>query len=110
MYAIRSYYDSSITEVKQMELFVEEPLSDYKQVVRSNEDVLTSILENKSHLPPLRFDCGSEDLLIEFNRTLHQELLNHGIDHVYQEYPGGHQWEYWQEHLVDTLQFFDKAI
>ncbi|MDW7691223.1 alpha/beta hydrolase-fold protein [Flammeovirgaceae bacterium SG7u.111] len=99
---------SSITEVGQMELFVEEPLSAYKQKVRANEDAFTSILENRDSLPPLRFDCGNTDELIDYNRTLHQQLVEKKIDHSYEEFEGGHQWEYWQEHLVDTLLFFDK--
>ncbi|MFY0607622.1 MAG: esterase family protein [Cyclobacteriaceae bacterium] len=99
---------SSITEVGQMSLFVEEAIGEYKPEERANEDVLTSILEHRSTLPPLRFDCGSSDLLIEYNRALHQSLLDAGVDHSYQEFEGEHEWVYWQEHLVDTLEFFNQ--
>lgn len=101
---------SSITEVGQMKHFTEEPVEAYRQEVRADEDVLTSIIEYRHHLPPLRFDCGSEDLLIEYNRNLHQELTRHGIAHLYQEFPGGHQWTYWQQHLADTLLYFDYLL
>ena len=99
---------SSMTEVDQMKLFVEEPLEAYRQKIRANEDVFSSIIENKDGLPPLRFDCGVDDELIEFNRKLHKSLQQSKIKHDYQEFEGGHQWTYWQEHLIDTLLFFDK--
>ncbi|MFY0689914.1 MAG: esterase family protein [Cyclobacteriaceae bacterium] len=101
---------SSITEVGQMKLFVEEPIEAYRQEVRSDEDALTSLIENRRELPPLRFDCGVDDELIEYNRVLHSELDSAGVDHIYQEFSGGHQWEYWQEHLEDTLLFFEGVL
>ncbi|MEM9328192.1 MAG: alpha/beta hydrolase-fold protein [Bacteroidota bacterium] len=101
---------SAITEISQMELFVEEPISHYRQAARFDEDAFTAILRNRSTLPPLRFDCGETDLLIEHNRQLHAELEAAGIDHIYQEFPGGHEWPYWQVHLEDTLLFFESIL
>ncbi|WP_281613633.1 alpha/beta hydrolase-fold protein [Flammeovirga sp. SubArs3] len=99
---------SSITEIDQMKLFVEEDISNYKQAYRIDEDVFTAVLDNKEHLPPFRFDCGSSDELISYNRQLHKDLTVNNIPHEYEEFEGGHQWEYWQEHLEDTLKFFDR--
>lgn len=101
---------SSITNIQQMPLFVEEPLSNYQQSDKINEDVFTAILANRKTLPPLRFDCGKTDLLIEYNRQLHADLEKEGIAHTYQEFEGEHSWKYWQEHLVDTLLFFDSLM
>ncbi len=98
---------SAITEVSQMKLFVEEPLEAYSQTDKGHESVFTGIIENKAILPPLRFDCGNSDELISYNRKLHEELENEGIKHIYEEFEGGHQWEYWQKHLDDTLLFFN---
>jgi hypothetical protein len=39
---------------------------------------------------PLRFDCGTEDPLVEANRRLHSDLTAHGVRHRYQEFPGYH--------------------
>jgi putative tributyrin esterase len=97
---------SSITNVAQMKMFVEEPLAAYEQIPETG-NVLTSILQHKDQLPPMRFDCGIDDELIEYNRILHKQLDDHSIAHIYEEFPGSHQWKYWQEHLVDTLVFFD---
>ncbi len=61
-------------------------------------------------LPHLRFDCGSDDALIEHNRTLHRDLEAARIPHVYEEFSGGHTWDYWHAHLADTLRFFGVCL
>ena len=101
---------SSITSLEQMNLFVEEPLDNFAQDVKTDEDVFLTMLKNSAELPPLRFDCGKDDLLIEHNRKLHQQLQESNIMHTYQEFGGAHEWEYWEEHLEDTLLFFDKLL
>jgi S-formylglutathione hydrolase FrmB len=68
--------------------------------------VLEAMLASRDRLPPLRFDCGTEDTLIGVNRQLHQQLDEAGIAHTYEEFPGAHSWEYWNEHLADSLKFF----
>ncbi|RYD93342.1 MAG: esterase family protein [Sphingobacteriales bacterium] len=97
---------SSITSLPQMKLFVEEDLANYEQSDKTDEDVLATMLKNKSSLPPIRFDCGTTDLLIEYNRLLHQQMLDNNIPHDYEEHPGGHEWEYWATHIKTSLKFF----
>lgn len=97
---------SSITRLEEMALFVEEDTAIYQQPDPERENVIDLLLKNKDRLPPLRFDCGTEDELIEGNRTLHKELVAAGIAHTYEEFSGGHEWPYWEEHLRDTLRFF----
>ncbi len=53
----------------------------------------------------IRFDCGTEDKLLESNRQFHAHLEALGIEHEYIEYPGGHSWDYWDEHIRQTLAF-----
>ncbi|MBO0939568.1 esterase family protein [Fibrella sp. HMF5335] len=103
-----AYGLSSITHLDQLPLFVEEPRSDYAQVDPTDESVLALMMKNRDHLPPFCFDCGTDDLLIEHNRLLHQELVKAQIPHGYAEHPGGHEWPYWEEHLTDVLLFFDQ--
>ncbi len=97
---------SSITDLEQMPLFVEEPLEGYLQGDVMENSVWSMIRNNPDNLPKLRFDCGTEDLLIEYNRKLHQQLQDYHIDHTYEEFPGEHEWKYWGEHIKDTLKFF----
>lgn len=98
---------SSITEFTQMDRFVEEPLESYG-VRAEDASVLETALTHKERLPALRFDCGVDDLLIEDNRALHRELAQRGVDHIYEEFPGGHEWEYWEKHLEDSLRYFER--
>ncbi len=101
---------SSITEVEQMSLFVEEPLESYMQAVK-NENSVWGIIQNHSgQLPKIRFDCGKNDPLIAHNRTLHEQLESAEIDHTYEEFTGAHEWPYWQEHISDSLRFFNSHL
>ncbi|MGM8362026.1 alpha/beta hydrolase [Flavobacterium sp. ARAG 55.4] len=99
---------SSITNKNQMHLFVEEDESNYNQADSINEDVFGLQLKNRDKLPPFRFDCGKDDLLIDYNRRLHQALEANTIPHTYQEFEGAHEWPYWQEHIKDSLLFFNQ--
>lgn len=101
---------SSITSLEQMKLFVEEEISQYFQQSKTDEDVFETIKKYREQLPPLRFDCGTDDLLIEHNRKLHESLKEQGIEHTYQENPGEHEWPYWEKHIGDSLRFFGKII
>ena len=56
-------------------------------------------------LPRLRVDCGTDDFLIEDNRTFNRQLVDAGVDHQYVEYPGSHTWEYWDEHVREAIEF-----
>ena len=97
---------SSITHFDQMKLFVE----DYnllQSMVTVQDGVVDWMITHKDRLPPFRFDCGTNDLLIEQNRMLHHELTEHDIPHIYKEYDGEHSWGYWKEHVGETFRFFD---
>lgn len=58
-----------------------------------------------ARLPALRIDCGVDDFLLEANRAFHTHLVQLGLPHEYAEYPGDHNWEYWNEHVRETIAF-----
>lgn len=101
---------SAITSLAQMALFVEEGLENYRQSHKADEDVFCTIQENRDTLPPIRFDCGVNDLLIDYNRELHRKMLDSGVPHIYEEYAGEHEWPYWQEHIGKSLSFFGDQL
>ncbi len=102
---------SSITDIDDMRKFVEEPIADYLALApRPELSAAHWILAAAENLPPLRFDCGTEDLLLESNRVLHRELERANIPHEYYEHPGGHEWTYWQEYVRHTLHFTDRHM
>lgn len=60
--------------------------------------------------PAISFDCGTEDELLDRNRDLHRHLEAIGLEHHYAEYPGGHTWDYWDEHVQEALAQHAKAL
>jgi len=55
--------------------------------------------------PALYFDCGVEDFLLAHNRDFHAHLQRLQIAHTYHEFPGSHNWEYWDLHIREALAF-----
>ncbi|MBD2502058.1 alpha/beta hydrolase [Anabaena azotica] len=51
-------------------------------------------------------DTGSSDRdEVKESKDFSQELARLNIYHVFREYSGGHTWQYWREHLADSLTF-----
>lgn len=97
---------SSITDIAQMPMFVEESTENYEQEDVHENSVLGVLQKYGNEIPKLRFDCGTEDDLISYNRELHSELNTAEIKHVYEEFTGAHEWTYWGEHIKKSLLFF----
>lgn len=57
----------------------------------------------KSPLPYLYVSCGTEDFLLDSNKKFVAMCneFNRSVDIEY--YPGSHNWEYWDTHIVDVL-------
>ncbi len=65
---------------------------------------------DRSKLPAIRFDCGTEDGLLEDSRDFHKHLEKLGIEHEYEEFPGSHNWGYWDVHVQEALAFHARAL
>jgi putative tributyrin esterase len=100
---------SSATHKDQFRDLVGERLRDWSDAPE-DRSVLDALLQQPTALPTIRFDCGMEDFLIEPNRELHQALVAAGVPHTYEEFPGEHTWDYWENHLHDSLRFFGRMI
>ncbi len=55
--------------------------------------------------PKLFMACGTEDGLLDANRTLRDFFLESGLDVTYHESKGGHTWDFWDEYILKTLQW-----
>lgn len=90
--------------------------ADFRRIFGANpqgsEKDLFALAErvDKATLPKLWLDCGTEDFLIEDNRAFHAHLQQLGISHEYHEFPGGHTWDYWDEHIQQVLEFVMAAM
>lgn len=67
-------------------------------------------LRDRKQLPKIRIDCGTEDFLLESNRACHAGLEKLKIPHEYQEFPGAHTWDYWDEHVREAIAFHAKNL
>ena len=106
---------SSVTALDQMSEFIEDPIDAYhtssgQPQQQQPGSVIETILQNRPSLRPFRFDCGTDDPLLEANRILANKLESENIPFTYEEFPGGHEWSYWQTHLAKTLQFFGSQL
>ena len=100
---------SSITHFDQLSQFVSS-FDTLKNDAIEQDGVLDWLMKNRDQLPPFRFDCGSDDILIDANRQLHAALIAQKIPHTYEEFPGVHEWAYWERNLGHTLRFFNQFI
>ena len=75
------------------------------------EDVLGSaqrILDEGLPCPRIFHSIGSEDFLLDSaheTRDFFTSLPGNPFDYHYEEHPGAHTWEYWDEHIQDFLRF-----
>lgn len=71
---------------------------------------LKNLFNKENEGSKILLDCGVEDFLIEENRGFAKYLTERGIEHTYREHPGAHTWDYWNEHVVDGLEFHRKNL
>ena len=101
---------SAVTTLARLRESIAEPLADLDAFGTPDGTALHWLEAHRARLPPLRFDCGTGDGLLAGNRALHAALDARGIEHVYEEFPGGHDWPYWKLHVADTLRFFAALV
>ena len=97
--------DSALDEGEFRRIFGDKPAG-------SAHDLVTLARKAKSRgkLPKIRIDCGVEDTLLDDNRLLHDKLASLRIKHEYEEFPGGHDWDYWDAHVQDALAFHARHL
>lgn len=54
-------------------------------------------------LPQIFLACGTEDFLIEPNRAFRDFLKENGVEHIYHESTGIHNWKFWNEYLEPAI-------
>lgn len=101
---------SSVTKVSDLSRFIPYPPSDFLHAGETDTDLLHWAEVNRGQLPPIRFDCGTEDSLLDSNRELDRALTELKVQHTYEEFPGGHDWPYWTKHLRQTLAFCTSVL
>lgn len=77
-----------------------------KQVSGKN-DLRNLVLKDikKGTLPQLMLTCGTDDFLVEDNRSFKKFLDDHQVNHTFIFDEGEHSWEYWDRNLQKALPF-----
>lgn len=75
------------------------------------ENDLLCLAENLAGLsrekrPQIYLTCGLDDFLYEDNRLLRSKLDNLKIDYTYEEWPGTHEWGFWDKSVEKAMNFF----
>ena len=71
-----------------------------------NPEVLAHSLKAAGKkIPDIFMACGTEDFLIENNRTMHRFLEEENIPHEYHESKGIHDMVFWQEYIVKAAEW-----
>jgi enterochelin esterase-like enzyme len=60
--------------------------------------------------PEIRFESGLDDSLLQHARDLADHFARLNIDHKYVEYPGVHDFDTWDRHLRDGLDFLWQTL
>lgn len=97
---------SSVTSLADLETFLKGLPHGHEAAGVDEADVMHWAKRTGDAMPPLRMDCGVADDLLESNRTLAAQLRAGGVTLDYAEFPGGHEWPYWAEHVRETFAFF----
>src|SRR4030095_7482714 len=59
-------------------------------------------------LPYVYLDCGTEDELLQSNRSFADILVKQKIPHEYRQLPGNHSWTYWDAQVQEVLRIAAK--
>lgn len=74
------------------------------------EDDLYAIAEAYAKLPqakttPIYATCGTEDFLHSYNVEFNKKMQELGINYTYEEWPGVHGWDFWDDSIEKALKF-----
>ncbi len=89
-------------------------LSAYKRLesMRCKENDLYEIAASSFRMnpPKISLDCGTDDFLKGDNQEFHSFLSERGVEHDYREYPGAHNWNYWNARMSEMLNFHARSM
>jgi putative tributyrin esterase len=58
-------------------------------------------------IPKLYLACGLEDELYDMNVKFRDYANSHSVDLTYEEGPGGHSWDFWDQYIQRALEWLD---
>lgn len=93
-----------------------DPIADYKyyrsvfgdlnELLESDKDpeaLITNLKKENAAIPQIYMACGTEDFLLNENRSYHDFLTSEDVEHTYVEGPGVHDWNFWNEYIEKAI-------
>ena len=80
------------------------------QIIGSKNDLfaLAEKLKDSDKVPPYFYSaCGTEDFTYGGNAQFRDHLKELGFDLTYEEGPGAHTWDFWNEYIAHVLDWID---
>lgn len=98
---------ADIVEAFTMECFVKQKIQLFGDIELKNSEhdlfYLLSKNNNSPIKPKLELSCGTEDFLYHQNAKLINHLKSLNYEFTYDERPGTHNWEFWDESIKNFL-------
>lgn len=85
---------------------------DLNSLIGSDKDInalVTKLKQEKSSIPKIYMACGKDDFLVQENRDLFNFLKNEGLDVIYEEGEGGHDWDFWNKYIAKAFEWLNKV-
>ncbi len=112
---IRSFLENKEHKFAELQPFIAKAFENQSVEAIEDEDVFCLAknfpAEKIKTLPYFYFDCGKQDSFITANRNFSKTLEKRKIAHKFQEFSGGHDWNYWTDQLNSVLKIVsDKLV
>ncbi len=105
---VKRYTLETIWEKEKLLIVGENPDFDGKN---AKEDLKYLIENFDKNAPKVRLyqACGTEDFLYEDNQNFRKWVEKTDFEHIYEEGPGGHEWNFWDKHIEKAIEYFLKG-
>lgn len=79
------------------------PLEEAVHTDRNPRVLIEQLAASGTEKPKIYMACGTEDGLIDVNRTYRDLFREKGFDLTWYEGPGGHEWDFWDREIKKVL-------
>ena len=85
---------------------------DYYEAVKTDknpavclERLSEKVKQGTGEFPKIYMICGLQDSLIDANRSFSEKLKKAGVDLIYEEFDGKHEFEFWNQHVARLVEW-----
>lgn len=89
--------DAAFGDMKEAMKTDKNPRIAFQKLLKEKEQ------DSSVELPRIYLACGTEDFLISSNHAYRKMFEDAGVDLVYEEGPGMHNWDFWNEYMLHIL-------